>query len=226
MSSRINDARIKKTVQNAAIRIKVEYKPPGKEIKFPWRSPRSTYRIFVAESLLVRTRAEAVARVFPILIEKYPNIHALAKSNERDLAEILKSLGLPQRQALLKRGAQFIVEHNRGRVPKTIAELLKVPGLGRYSATAIASFAFKSAEVPADVNILRFLSRLTGLPMTHATKGSRNLWDLLPLLSSLEGGPKSERLLDFSRLVCAPRVPNCGLCPLQRLCFFYLTAAK
>jgi|GEM_PF-1896421 len=193
----------------------------GTAEKFPWRRPRTAYRVFLAEFLLVRTRADIVARLFPDLINRYPNIKALADADEGELAKALESLGLRKRVPYLLKGAQYIVEHHKGRIPKTVAELLKVPGLGAYSAVAIAAFAHKQSGVPADVNILRFLSRLTGLPMTHPTKGSKRLWELLPALSSDVGGPEPEKLLDFSRLICRPGPPRCELCPLRACCNFY-----
>jgi A/G-specific adenine glycosylase len=193
--------------------------------KFPWRRPRTAYRVFLAEFLLVRTRADIVSRLFPELIAHYPNINSLASADESELAKALESLGLRKRVPYLIKGAQYIVEHHKGRIPKTVAELLKVPGLGAYSAVAIAAFAHKQSGVPADVNILRFLSRLTGLPMIHPTKGSKQLWELLPALSSDLGGPEPEKLLDFSRLICRPGVPRCEICPLRACCTFYAEAS-
>lgn len=193
--------------------------------KFPWRRPRTPYRIFLAEFLLVRTRADIVARLFPDLFARYPNINTLAEADEGELASALESLGLRKRVPYLIKGAQYIVEHHKGRIPRTVEELMKVPGLGAYSAVAIAAFAHKHSGVPADVNILRFLSRLTGLPMAHPTKGSKQLWELLPSLSSDVGGPDAEKLLDFSRLICRPGVPRCELCPLRACCTFYAEAS-
>ncbi len=112
------------------------------------------------------------------------------------------------------------LEHHQGRIPEKVEELMKVPGLGLYTAAAVAAFAYGSSEVPADVNILRFLSRLTGLPMKHPTKGSPELRALLPLLSREQGGPEPEKLLDFTRLICHARRPRCGECPLQDDCWY------
>jgi A/G-specific adenine glycosylase len=194
--------------------------------KFPWRSPRTPYRVFLAEFLLVRTRADLVARLFPELIKRYPNIHALANAEEGELAAALESLGLRKRVPYLLKGARYIVEHHKGKIPKSVEELLKVPGLGAYSAVAVAAFAHRQTEVPADVNILRFLSRLTGMPMVHVTKGSKQLWELLPSLSPDVGGPKPERLLDFSRVICRPGRPRCELCPVRSCCAFFAEVAS
>src|SRR5215213_9696094 len=99
-------------------------------IDLPWRKLRTPYRIFLAEFLLVRTRADIVARLFESLFEKYPDMASLAAASEQELATILEPLGLRKRVPLLLKGAKYIVERYKGTVPETVEELLKVPGLG------------------------------------------------------------------------------------------------
>ncbi len=188
---------------------------------FPWRTHRNPYRIFLAEFLLVRTRTDVVARIFEDVLSVYPNVESLADADEGCLKTILESLGMLKRSAYLKRAAQYLLEHHNGEIPDSLAELLRVPGMGLYTANAVMAFAFNQGNVPADVNILRFLSRLTGLPMSYPTKGSAELRALLPLLSEAKGGPKAESLLDFTRTICGPRLPKCGICPLTSVCKFY-----
>jgi len=99
--------------------------------------------------------------------------------------------------------------------------LLKVPGIGSYTAAAILTFAYGQGLVPADVNILRFVSRFTGLKMVHATKGSQEIRNLLPLLSEANVGLSAENLLDFTRLICKARKPRCNVCPLSEHCSYF-----
>jgi len=186
-----------------------------------WRVNRTPYHVFLAEFLLVRTRTDVIARVFEDIVSVYPNIHTLADSSEEDLACVLKPLGLKKRVPILIRAANYIVREYNGNIPASISSLLSVPGLGLYTAVAIAAFAFDAVDVPADVNILRFLSRLTGLGMTHPTKGSEKLRTLLPFLSKANSGLSPEKLLDFSRLVCRPRRPKCPDCPLRSQCQYF-----
>lgn len=190
-------------------------------LDLPWRQYRTPYRVFLAEQLLIRTRADVVARIFEGVVEHYPTVDALAEADETELAAVLEPLGLRKRVPLLIRAARYIVERHDSVIPSSVEELMAVPGLGRYTATAIAAFAFDSEAVPADVNILRFVSRLTGLPMEHSSKGSKDLRSLLPLLSKEEGGPSAEALLDFTRLVCRPLKPKCERCPVRKVCAFY-----
>lgn len=210
-----------KKVSWAARRLATHASLIPEEKGLPWRKRPTPYHVFLSEFLLVRTRADVVARVFVTLREKYPNFKRLATATEEDLGAILRPLGLRQRTSLLLRAAKYIVEKEDGRLPRTIQKLKLIPGIGDYTACAVVAFAFENPEVPSDVNILRFVSRLTGLPMEHRTKGSRNLKALVPLLSYEQGGPNLRILLDFTRLICRPRKPQCHKCPLTQKCSFF-----
>lgn len=219
-----NQGIVNKQVIRAARKLRKSPSAYNTSVVLPWRELRTPYRIFLAEFLLVRTRADTIARIFEPLVERYPDMQSLAAADEQELSSLLEPLGLRKRVPLLLRGANYIVERYKGQIPRTIEELLSVPGLGAYSAVAISAFAYGLPNVPADVNILRFLSRLTGLPMVHPTKGSRELWSMLPLLAPAVGGPSPERLLDFSRLICRPGPPHCEICPVRKECAFFASA--
>lgn len=188
------------------------------DTSLPWREAKTPYRVFLAEFLLVRTRADVVMRLFEEIVAAYPDIQSLANTSEEHLQAVLQPLGMQKRVALLIRGARYILSHYDGQIPKNVEDLLTVPGLGRYTAAAIAAFAYDVPEVPADVNVLRFVSRLTGLPMEHPTKGSKRLVTLLPSLSKESTGLKPENLLDFTRKICRPRIPLCHQCSLRSDC--------
>jgi len=193
---------------------------PAEDVSLPWRREPSPYRVFLAEFMLVRTRWDVVARVFEDVLARFPALRSLARASEEEIAEALAPLGLRKRAAYLKKAAVYLLEHHGGEVPADVEALKKVPGLGRYTAAAVAALAFGEDVVPADVNVFRFLSRLTGLPMGHPTKGSAALRGLLPLLRPHGGGPPTPVLLDFLRTVCRPRAPRCPECPLRELCSF------
>lgn len=200
--------------------------PELEESNLPWRRWRTPYRVFIAEFLLVRTRADVVARIFENVIAQYPDVCTLANASEVEIEKTLAPLGLNKRVPLLRRAAQHIIAKHQGQIPESLEELMAIPGLGLYSAPAIMAFAFDSATVPADVNILRFVSRVTGLAMMHKTKGSAVLRSLLPLLSGNRRNPTVEYLLDFTRLVCRPRKPTCGLCPLTKRCDYFVSEVR
>ncbi len=188
------------------------------ETELPWRKHRTPYRIFLAEMLLVRTRADVVADHFEEIAGRYPTTEALAFADEAELREMLRSLGLSKRIPYLIKAARYVYENHGGEIPRDVESLLKVPGIGEYTAAAILTFAYGQRMVPADVNILRFISRFTGLQMEHATKGSQELRALLPLLSEVNVDFSAENLLDFTRLICKSRKPKCQICPLFRYC--------
>lgn len=187
----------------------------------PWRQQRTPYRIFLAEMLLVRTRADVVTRIYEDVFGQYPDIYKLAEANEDELQEALHPLGLPKRVPYIIKAARHICEVHNGQIPNNIDSLLKTPGLGMYTASAIATFAHGQTFVPGDVNILRFVARLTGLEMEHKTKGSKQLRELTPLLSENCTGLATEKLLDFTRLICRSRKPLCEQCPLTHHCIFF-----
>src|SRR5207247_1003853 len=120
----------------------------GLSAEIPWRRFRTPYRVFLAEFLLVRTRADVVTNRFEEIATRYPDLHSLAKAEESDLAATLAPLGLRKRVPFLRRAALYMVEHHGGHIPHTVEELMQVPGLGLYTAVAIAAFAFESGEVP------------------------------------------------------------------------------
>lgn len=189
-------------------------------ISIPWRINKTPYRIFLAEFLLIRTRTDVVARCFDNLTTLYPNITSLAFAEEMHLANLLAPLGLRKRVPTLIKAAKYIRENFGGKIPKAYEDLVKIPGYGPYTATAVSVFAYNATEVPADVNILRFLSRITGIKMVHPTKGSDELRQLLPQFSSTISGLSAEKLLDFSRLICRPSRPKCNECPAKKNCSY------
>ncbi|MBL7165790.1 MAG: hypothetical protein ISS55_04820 [Dehalococcoidales bacterium] len=187
-------------------------------VDVPWRRCRTPYRIFLAELLLVRTRVDLVAERFEGIYRRFPSPAAFAAASQDDVAEALASLGLRKRIPLIRRAMEYLVDRHDGCIPASQEELLRIPGVGTYAAAATAAFAFGHRGVPADVNVLRLLARITGLEMEHRTKGSKTLRALLPLLAPETGGPACEVVLDFARLTCKPRRPRCDECSLVSCC--------
>jgi len=190
---------------------------------FPWRRTEDPYQIFLAELLLIRTRAEAVALIFDRVIEKFPDLKALAEAEEKELEEVLRPLGLKKRVPLLKRAASFVLEQYGGKFPSDETLLKKIPGMGEYTAKAFRVFAFRSRDLPPDVNIFRLLSRITGTATDHPTKGSKKLRELVGEISEICGNLSPPAVLDFARTVCRPRNPRCDSCAIRNFCRYYLT---
>ena len=204
-----------------ALQIIQQWQNPQEE-SLPWRLIPSPYRIFLAEMLLVRTRTDVVARLFEYIFSKYPTVETLAKADEKTLREILRPLGLKKRVPYLIRAAQYLQERYEGRIPTTVEELKAIPGVGDYTAVAIAAFGYGLKAIPADVNILRFFARFLGHPMEHPTKGSKRLRAIVEEAARRCKEYSTAQLLDFTRNVCRPRRPRCAKCMLQKECHFYL----
>ena len=188
---------------------------------FPWRQARSPYEILIAEVLLKRTTATAVARVYDDFILKFPSPQDLASTRDEELIKALSNVGLQhQRTRSIKHLTLWLLCRHGGVIPSDLAGLLEVPGLGDYSATAILSFGFGVPTAVLDANVERILLRVFG-----NTLPPRPSWTLLrkvaqTLLPSEGHQRYNYGLLDLGRLICRYSDPKCGECPLVSVCDF------
>lgn len=186
---------------------------------FPWRHGRQTpYRALVFELMLKRTRAENVAPVYERFIERFPNIDAIEIADIESIEEVLRPIGLHRSRAReFKKTARIIVEDHHGRVPSDLTSLLKLPGIGRYTAHAILCFGCGQAAQIVDVNVRRILGRYFGID-PRARKDAV-YWDMAWRLLPVDWATDFNRaLLDLGALVCTARKPGCGRCPLSANC--------
>ena len=189
----------------------------------PWRHTSDPYRIWISEIMLQQTRVEAVKPYYARFLEAAPNIEALAALPEEQLMKLWEGLGYYSRARNLQKAARVVVEDHGGVMPTTYEELLKLPGIGEYTAGAIASIAY-GVRVPAiDGNVLRVLARVSGtdaditLPETK-----KEFRQKLSLVVPLEAGDFTQSLIELGATVCAPnREPMCDLCPLSQECVAY-----
>jgi A/G-specific adenine glycosylase len=189
----------------------------------PWRKRRSPYWTWVSEIMLQQTQVAAVVPYFERWVRKYPNIAALAKAQESDVLKIWEGLGYYSRARNLLLGARQLVSTRAGRLPSSVSELRQVPGIGRYTAGAIASIAFNQPEPILDGNVTRVLCRLwdiKGDPRKSAQQ--RRLWAIARHLAThANAATVNESLMEFGALVCTVHNPRCGSCPLRRTCRAY-----
>jgi A/G-specific adenine glycosylase len=180
----------------------------------PWRRTRDPYRIWVSEIMLQQTRVETVIPYYERWMQRFPTIADLARA---DLGDVLKSwegLGYYARARNLQRAARVLVEEGRG-VPGTVDELLHLPGIGRYTAGAIASLAFDRAAPALDGNVRRVLSRL----YADAEPSVETLWQRAEeLLSQAHPAEHNQAMMELGATVCTPRSPRCEACPLATVC--------
>jgi A/G-specific adenine glycosylase len=196
--------------------------------RYPWRDQQATpYEVAVAELLLRRTTATAAARLFPAFISEFPDWAALGKASEKRIAKRLQPVGLSRQRARdLRRLAHLVIWDYGGTLPTSLPALLKLPGLGPYSARAVLSFAQGRRAAVVDSNVSRVLGRLFWPSLKQAPPAK-----LQATADSLVA-PRNHRsfnfaLLDLSASVCRYDRPRCEKCPLQVNCrYFQLTSRK
>jgi A/G-specific adenine glycosylase len=194
----------------------------------PWRATRDPYRVLVAEVLAQQTQAARAAAAWPRFLERFPDVDALAGAAPAEVLRAWQGLGYNRRALALRRTAQAVVE--RGGWPDTVEELGALPGVGPYTARAVACFALGLRVAPVDTNVARVLARsLTGADPSQLTPAARQrLADqalALPTGAPPRGSPDpsgdawawSSALMDVGALHCRPR-PRCGGCPLELTC--------
>ncbi len=187
----------------------------------PWRGNPQPYYVWISEIMLQQTRVEAVKPYFDRFIQELPNIRALAEIPQERLMKLWEGLGYYNRAKNLQKAALEIMERYHGEMPANYDELLSLPGIGPYTAGAIASIAFGQAVPAVDGNVLRVLTRILALEediTKETTKKRVSLW-LREVIPSDRPGDFNQSLMELGATVCLPNgTPKCPLCPLQGLC--------
>ena len=187
----------------------------------PWRDQPDPYRVWVSEIMLQQTRVEAVKPYFNRFMEVFPDVKALAEADEERLLKMWEGLGYYNRAKNLQKSAKVIVESYDGRLPGSYEELLKLPGIGSYTAGAIASIAF-GVPVPAvDGNVLRVISRVLASEedILKASVKKKTEDDLRKIMPHHRVSAFNQGLIEIGAIVCVPNgPPRCHLCPLASLC--------
>jgi A/G-specific adenine glycosylase len=198
--------------------------------ELPWRPAKNCagphpdpYHVLVSESMLQQTQVATVIPYFQRFITRFPSLHVLAEAPEQEVLRLWQGLGYYSRARNLQRAAQKITTNFAGQIPTSLDQLLQLPGVGRYTAGAIASIAFGQRAPILDGNVIRVLCRLDAITQNPQLPAVREiLWaraaDILPVtrLSEFNSG-----LMELGALVCIPREPKCLLCPVRAHCQAY-----
>lgn len=186
----------------------------------PWRRNRDPYFVWVSEIMLQQTQVATVIDYFLRFTTSFPTVRDLAAAEEHDVLRHWEGLGYYRRARQLHRAAQVIVAEHGGKFPGDAPTIRTLPGIGRYTAGAIASIAFDLPEPILEANTVRLLSRLAafrGDP--HSKPGQDYLWQwAAELVPSKEPGLLNQALMELGALICTPREPRCGECPAAKLC--------
>ncbi len=186
---------------------------------YPWRRTCEPYSILIAEFLLQRTNADKVVPIYKVFLERYPTVENLASAEVEAVARLLQPLGLFSRAERLAQTARIIVGKHRGKIPESETELLKLPGIGRYTARAICSQAFGQPSAVLDTNVARIIERFFGIEGGKVKSRCKILWSKAEAMApDTEVGHWNLTFLDFGAIICTARNPNCAECPLSSRC--------
>ena len=194
------------------------YHKNGRDL--PWRRTRDPYPILVSEFMLQQTQVTTVLPYYKEWLRRFPSFTALARATERAVLRSWQGLGYYARARNLRATAKLVLDRHRGRFPTRIDEMQKLPGIGKYSAHALATFAFDQAVPIVEANTSRALSRLFDLSVPiDSSAGQATLWDRAASLAPKKrAAAYNSALLDLGALICLPRHPKCGICPVKKFC--------
>src|SRR5438094_2868033 len=194
------------------------YRRYGRDL--PWRGTRDPYAILVSEFMLQQTQVSTVIPYYNEWLRRFPDFAALARASESDILHAWQGLGYYARARNLHAVAITVQNRRGGRFPRRIAAMRALPGVGRYTANAIATFAFDRPVAIVETNTARVLARLFNLcsPIDR-TAGRQALWKRASMLvPRYSARIYNSALVDLGALVCVPHQPKCGICPVKKFC--------
>ena len=192
--------------------------------RMPWRAvpPQqpNPYDVLVSEAMLQQTQVATVIPYFERFIDAFPTVHELAASDEQAVLNLWQGLGYYRRARNLRKAAQVVVDEFGGQVPATVDELMRLPGVGRYCAGAVASIAHGTPAPIVDGNVKRVLARLDHLTdAVDLPAVERELWALAEAyVAPKRAGDFNQAVMELGATVCTPTSPGCAACPLATLC--------
>jgi A/G-specific adenine glycosylase len=180
----------------------------------PWRESRDPYRVWVSEIMLQQTRVAAVIEHYHEFMRRFPTVQKLAAARESSVLAAWSGLGYYRRARMLHAAAKVVARERRGQFPVTAEEWRELPGVGRYTAAAIASIAFGEAVAVVDGNVERVLQRVGGQSLV-----GEKVWQAAEALLDRERpGDSNQAMMELGATVCTPRAPGCLTCPVLDLC--------
>lgn len=187
--------------------------------KLPWRRTHDPYAILVSEFMLQQTQVATVIPYYRKWMRRFPDFAALAATSESEVLHAWQGLGYYARARNLRAAAKIVMQKHCGRFPRSSDAIRELPGIGRYTANAVATFAFNQSVPIVEANISRLLARLFNLQIPIDTnRGREALWQrATALLPSRGAGLHNSALMDLGALVCGLR-PNCVVCPVRNFC--------
>ena len=186
----------------------------------PWRKTRDPYLIWLSEIILQQTRVNQGLSYYEKFSEKYPTVQDLANEKEDEVLKLWQGLGYYSRARNMHFTAKYIVENLNGKFPSSYDEILKLKGVGEYTAAAVASFSFDEKKAVLDGNVFRLLSRYFGIHLPIDSSAGKKEFKSLAndLILEKEPGTYNQAIMEYGALVCTPKVPGCKSCRLSINC--------
>jgi len=182
--------------------------------ELPWREDRDPYRVWVSEMMLQQTRVAAVLEHYRRFLNKFPTVSKLAATRESSVLAAWSGLGYYRRARMLHAAAKLVVKEYQGKFPRASEGLRHLPGIGRYTAAAIASIAYDEPVAVVDGNVERVLERMSGKRLT-----GEQAWNKANhLLDPDRPGDFNQAMMELGATICLPRQPQCLLCPVSGFC--------
>ena len=187
----------------------------------PWRQTENPYHIWLSEIILQQTRVNQGLPYYLKFVEEYPSVHDLANADEREVLRVWQGLGYYSRARNLHKCAKIISENHNGIFPNNFKELLNLPGIGNYTAAAIASIAFGEKVAVVDGNVYRVLSRIYGIENDISSGKEQKVFQEKASILISEKYPAdfNQSMMEFGALQCVPKNPDCSICPFHDQCF-------
>jgi A/G-specific adenine glycosylase len=194
------------------------YRLHGRDL--PWRQTRDPYVILVSEFMLQQTQVGTVLPYYNDWLRRFPDFGVLAAASEGDVLHAWQGLGYYARARNLHAAAKRVVDRHGGRFPRQISRIRELPGVGRYTANAIATFAFGQSVPVVEANTARLLARLFNITIPIDSSAGRDaLWNrAAQLVPRRDAGVFNSALMDLGSTICTSRKPRCGICPVKNVC--------
>ena len=190
--------------------------------ELPWRTKKESicpYYVWISEIMLQQTNAKSVIDYYKKFIKKWPTVYSLSKAKLKTILFFWQGLGYYNRANNLLRSSKIICNEFNGKIPNTYESLIKLPGIGEYTANAILAIAYNKKTIGIDVNINRIVSRIYNLNTTNNREINKKIFNLIPNNNSSDF---MQALMDIGATICKKKNVNCNICPLKKNCLFYI----
>lgn len=189
----------------------------------PWRNTTDAYVIWLSEIILQQTRVEQGTPYFNRFLERYPDVKSFAAATEDEILKLWQGLGYYSRGRNMLQTARLVQQNHNGTFPETYDQLIKLKGIGEYTASAIASFSANEAKAVVDGNVYRVIARYLGIDEPINSTNGKKVFQAAAneLLDMKNPGLHNQAMMEFGAIICKPKNPACGICPVRTGCYAF-----